>query len=78
MTYSDTLFLRLLYTSSLLNATYCLRSFLSTVIQKYSTNRRGKANWIGYILRRDRLLEHDIERKDRGKNGSDGETRKKT
>jgi len=37
--------------------------FLSTVIQKYSTNGRGKANWIVHILRRDRLLEHDIEGK---------------
>jgi len=53
-----------LYTKCLLNATYCLRSFfLSTAIQEYSTNRRGKANWIGHILRRNRLLEHDIEGK---------------
>jgi hypothetical protein len=37
--------------------------FLSTVIQEYSTDRRGKAKWIGHILRRNRLLEHDIERK---------------
>jgi hypothetical protein len=44
---------------------YILSAFfaLSTVIQKYSTNRKGKANWIGHILRRNRLLEHDIEGK---------------
>ena len=37
--------------------------FLSTVIHEFSTNRKGKANWIGHILRRNRLLEHDIEGK---------------
>ena len=37
--------------------------FLSTVIQEYSTDRKGKAKWIVHILRRNRLLEHDIERK---------------
>jgi hypothetical protein len=37
--------------------------YLSTVIQNYSTNRREKANWISHILRRDRLLGHDIEGK---------------
>jgi hypothetical protein len=46
-----------------LNATYCLRSFLSTLIQEYSTNGKEKAKWIGHILRRNRLLEHYIERK---------------
>jgi len=33
------------------------------LIQEYSTNRRGKANWIGHILGRNCLLEHDIEGK---------------
>jgi hypothetical protein len=37
-----------------------------------------RANCIGHILRRNCLLKHLIEEKDRGKGRSDGKTRKKT
>ena len=39
--------------------------------------RKGKANWIGHILRRNCLLKQVIEG-DKGRDGSDKKTRKKT
>jgi hypothetical protein len=42
------------------------------------TIKRRKANWIGHILRRNCLLKQVIEGKGRGKDGSDGKTKKKT
>ena len=41
----------------------------------HTANRR-KGNWIGHILRRNRLLKHVIEGKVEGR--SDGDKRKKT
>jgi len=40
--------------------------------------RKPKANWIGHILRRNCLLKQVIERKDKGRDGRDKKTRKKT
>jgi len=40
--------------------------------------RKRKANWICYILRRNCLLKTSYRRKDKGRDGSDKETRKKT
>jgi len=40
--------------------------------------RKRKANWIGHILRRNCLLKQVIEVKDKGRDGSDKKTRKKT
>jgi hypothetical protein len=42
------------------------------------TTKTGKANWIGYILRRKCLLKHVIEGKVGGKDRSDGKMRMKT
>jgi hypothetical protein len=41
------------------------------------TLQRRKANWIGHSLRRNCFLKHVIEKKGRGKDRSDGKTRKK-
>jgi hypothetical protein len=41
------------------------------------TTKRRKANWIGHFLRRNCLLKHVIEGKNRLKGRSDGKTRKK-
>jgi hypothetical protein len=43
----------------------------------YNVKRR-KADWIGHILRGNRLLKHVIEGKDIEKNMSEGKARKKT
>ena len=42
--------------------------------------RKWKANWIGHILRRNKLTcsETSYRRKDKGRDGSDKKTRKKT
>ena len=40
--------------------------------------RKRKADWIGHILRRNCLLKQVYRRKDRGRDGSDKKTRKKT
>jgi hypothetical protein len=42
-----------------------------------NTRKRRKANWIGHILRTSCLLKYVTERKDRGKDRSDGTTRNK-
>jgi hypothetical protein len=42
------------------------------------TVKRGNANWIGQILRRNWLLKQVIGVKVRGKDRGDGKTRKKT
>jgi heme exporter protein D len=42
------------------------------------TIKRRKASYIGHILRRNCLLKHVIEEKNRGKDISEGKTRKKT
>jgi hypothetical protein len=40
--------------------------------------RKRKAKWIGHILRRNCLLKAGYRRKDKGRDGSDKKTRKKT
>ena len=40
-------------------------------------NKNKKAHWIGHILRRNCLLKHVMEGKNRGKDGCDRKTRKK-
>jgi hypothetical protein len=40
--------------------------------------RKRKANWIGHILRRNCLLQRDVEGKIQGGDGSDRKTRKNT
>jgi len=40
--------------------------------------RKRKANWIGHMLRRNCLLKQVIEGRDKGRDGSEKKTRKKT
>jgi hypothetical protein len=42
------------------------------------TVKRGKANWMGHVLRRNCLLRHVTEGKMRGKDIRDGKTTKET
>jgi len=57
------------------------KEFLRTVNEERDflhTIRRGKADCIGHILRRNCLLKHVFGRRGRGKEMQDGRTRKKT